>query len=141
MPMQSFLRSETTGELITDETLEMAALDHNIDIAETSVGSLFNLHGKKKKASYKTASRKVVKLSYKDRRRKRAGLEKSAAFSVGDMITLTRENNAPGVVTDVTEDRVHIRLDTGEIGDFSTAEAPSIIKKASFKKTADSYRS
>jgi len=74
MPMQSFLRSETTGELISKETLEMAALDHGIEISETSVGSLFGLQGKKK-ASLKTASRKIVKLSYKDRRRRRAGLE------------------------------------------------------------------
>ena len=78
MPMESFLRSETTGELISNETLEMAAIDHNIDISETSVGSLFDLPSKKKESSVKTASRKQVKLSYTDRRRKRAGIEVKA---------------------------------------------------------------
>jgi len=55
MPMQSFLRSKTTGEILDPDTLKNAAFDHGIKISETSVGSMFHLSDRTE-AVKKTAS-------------------------------------------------------------------------------------
>lgn len=47
MPKEEIPRSPVTGEILTPDTLEISAIDHKIDIGQTSVGSMFNLGRKR----------------------------------------------------------------------------------------------
>lgn len=128
MPRVEQPRSPLTGELLSAETLEIAAMDHGINLAETSVGRMFD-GGTEQLAAKK----------------RQASLRKKANFNVGDRVKVI-STNEEGTVDEVGEadvedgeDNTYISVvgdDDVQLGGYQSNE---LVKIGSLEKTSDGW--